>query len=92
VNSCQGRRLIFKNCEFDTFIYGLAIEGMNNSWVIIGENNKGNIFNNIDQQSGVRESRNTLVSIEGNTLNIPAFSYGLDLDDYPYYTILMNEP
>lgn len=80
------------NCEFDTFVYGLGLEGMMNSRVIIGENSKGNIFNNLDQQGGVWESRNTVVSVEGNTFNIPEFSYGLDLDDYPYYVIFRNEP
>jgi hypothetical protein len=80
------------NCEFDTFTYGLALEAINNGRIIIGENSNGNIFNNIDQQGGVWESRNGLVSIEGNTFNIPGYSYGLDLDDYPYYTIFRNEP
>jgi len=79
------------NCEFDTFCYAMALEGMMNSRAIIGEKNKGNTFNNIDQQGGVWESRNTAVSIEGNTFNIPEFSYGLDLDDYPYYMIFENE-
>lgn len=80
------------NSEFDTFVYGLGLEGMMNSRVVIGEKNKGNIFNNLDQQGGVWESRNTVVSIEGNTFNIPAYSYGLDLDDYPYYAIFRAEP
>jgi len=80
------------NCEFNTFCYGLVLEGMKNSRAIFGEKNKGNVFNNIDMQGGIWESRNTAVSIEGNTFNIPAFSYGLDLDDYPYYSILREEP
>jgi len=80
------------NCKFDTFCYGLGLEGMMNSRLIIGEKNNGNIFNNLDVQGGIWESRNTEVSIEGNTFNIPAFSSGLYLDDYPYYAILKNEP
>jgi hypothetical protein len=80
------------NCEFDTFCYGMGLEGMMNSRVIIGEKNSGNTFNNIDVQGGVWEGRNNAVSIEGNTFNIPEFSYGLDLDDYPYYVIFRNEP
>ncbi len=80
------------NCEFDTFCYGLGLEGVTNSRLIIGEKNSGNIFNNLDVQGGVWEFRNTEVSIEGNTFNIPAFSSGLYLDDYPYYGILKNQP
>lgn len=79
------------NCEFDTFVYGLVLNGMKNSRVIIGENNKGNIFNFLDVQGGIWESRNTLVSIEGNTFNIPESSYGLDLDDWPWYKVLKDE-
>jgi hypothetical protein len=78
--------------EFDTFCYGVVLENIKNGKVIIGEKNKGNVFNNIDQQGGVWEGRNLFVSIEDNTFNIPAFSYGLDLDDYPYYAIMKNEP
>lgn len=80
------------NCEFNTFVYGLVLNGMKNSRVIIGENNEGNIFNNLDQQGGIWESRNTLVSIEGNTFYIPESSYGLDLDDWPWYKVLKDEP
>jgi hypothetical protein len=80
------------NCEFNTFVYGLVLNGMKNSRVIIGENNKGNIFNNIDQQGGIWESRNTFASIEGNTFNIPESSFGLDLDDWPWYKVLKDEP
>jgi hypothetical protein len=65
---------------------------MKNNKIIIGENNKGNTFNNLDQQGGIWESRNTLVSIEGNTFNIPESSYGIDLDDWPWYKVLKNEP
>lgn len=80
------------NCEFDTFCYGLGLEGMKDSRLIIGEKDNGNIFNNLDVLGGVWEFRNTEVSIEGNTFNIPAFSSGLYLDDYAYYAILKNEP
>jgi hypothetical protein len=80
------------NCDFDTFCYGFALEGLKNSRLIIGENNNGNVFTNIDQDGGVWENRNAEVSIEGNTFNITEFGYGLDLDDYPYYKIFMAEP
>ncbi|MDF1559108.1 MAG: hypothetical protein P1P83_02760 [Bacteroidales bacterium] len=78
------------NCDFDTFCYALGLEGMINSKVIIGEKNKGNVFNNNDQLGGIWESRNTAVSIEGNTFNIPPYSNGFDLDDYPWYAIFEN--
>jgi len=81
------------NSEFDTFCYGLVLEGMNNGKIIVGEMNKGNIFSNLDQAGGVWESRNMEVSIEGNTFNVPEFSWGFDLDDFWYYTgILKDEP
>lgn len=80
------------NCEFSTFCYGLALEGLNNSRGIIGEHNNGNVFNFLDEQTGVWESRNVLVSIEGNTYNISEFCLGLDMDDYPFYKIFMNQP
>ncbi len=78
------------NCDFETFCYGLGLEGMTDNKVIIGEMNRGNTFSNIDQAGGVWESRNTEVTIEGNTFNIPEFSYGIDLDDYPFYAIFSN--
>jgi hypothetical protein len=92
-NPLPREKIDFKitNCEFSTFVYGLVLNGMKNSRVIIGENNKGNIFNILDVQGGIWESRNTLVSIEGNTFNIPESSYGLDLDDWPYYKVLKDE-
>ena len=80
------------NSEFDTFCYGLVLEAMKDGSIIVGENGKGNTFSNIDQAAGVWECRNTQVSIQGNTFNIREFSYGLDLDDYPYYANLRNEP
>jgi hypothetical protein len=93
-NPLPREKIDFKitNCEFNTFVYGLVINGMKNNKIIIGENNKGNTFNNLDQQGGIWESRNTLVSIEGNTFNIPESSYGIDLDDWPWYKVLKNEP
>lgn len=80
------------NSEFDTFCYGLGLEGMKNGKIIIGEKNNGNVFSNLDQAGGVWESRNMEVLVEGNTFNIPAFSTGLDLDDYRYYPFLKAEP
>ena len=80
------------NSEFDTFCYGLDLEGMKNSKLVIGEKNEGNVFSKLDQVGGVWESRNMEVLVEGNTFNIPEFSWGLDLDDYPYYPFLKAEP
>ena len=81
------------NSVFDTFCYGLVLETMKNGRIIMGETGRGNIFSNIDQSGGVWESRNMEITIEGNTFNIPEFSWGLDLDDYPYYTArLRAEP
>ena len=81
------------NSEFDTFCYGLDLEGMKNGKIIIGEMNKGNLFSNLDQAGGVWESLDMDVLIEGNTVNVPEFSWGFDLDNYPYYSnILRPEP
>jgi hypothetical protein len=93
-NPLPREKIDFKitNCEFNTFVYGMVLNGMKNNRVIIGENNKGNIFNNLDSQGGIWEGRNTLVSIEGNTFNIPELSYGFYLDDWPYYMVLKDEP
>lgn len=78
------------NSEFDTFCYGLGLEAMKNGKIIIGEKNKGNVFSNLDQIGGVWESRNMEVLVEGNTFNIPKSSWGLDLDDYPYYPLFLK--
>lgn len=32
------------------------------------------------------------VRVEGNTLDVPAFGYGMDLDDWAWYGILKQEP
>ena len=80
------------NSEINTFVYGLVLEAMKNSKLIVGEKNQGNVFSNLDQAGGVWESRNMEILIEGNTFNIPEFSWGLDLDDYPYYSNLRIEP
>jgi hypothetical protein len=86
-------RIDFKitNSDFDTFCYGIALEGTMNSRLIIGENNNGNVFSNTDQDGGIWENRNVEVSIEGNTFNITEYGYGIDLDDYPYYKIFRAE-
>lgn len=79
------------NSDFSTFCYGLVLESMTGGRIIVGEKNRGNIFNNLDQTGGVWESRNMEVSIEGNVFNVPEFSWGLDLDDYGYYTGTLKE-
>jgi len=80
------------NSEFETFIYALTLEGTKNGRLIIGEKNNGNTFSDNDQAGGIWESRHMEVRVEGNTYNVPASSYGIDLDDYPWYGILKNEP
>lgn len=80
------------NSEINTFVYGLVLEGMKNSKLIVGEKNQGNVFSNLDQGGTISESRNMEILIEGNTFNIPEFSWGLDLDNYPWYSNLKEEP
>jgi len=79
------------NSEFDTSCYGIVIQSIKNSRVVIGEKNLGNIFSNLDQAGGVWEGRNNKVVLEGNIIHIPPYSYGFDLDDYPYYPYLKDE-
>jgi hypothetical protein len=80
------------NSEFYTFTYALALAGTRNGRLIIGEKNNGNIFNDNDLSVAVWETRHTEVRIEGNTVNVPAFAYGMDLDDQAWYGILKKEP
>lgn len=80
------------NSEINTFVYGLVLESMKNSKLIVGEKNKGNVFSNLDQGGGVWETRDMEIQIEGNTFNIPGFSWGLDLDNYAWYSVLREEP
>jgi hypothetical protein len=79
------------NTEFDTFCYGIVIQALKNSIVVVGEKNRGNTFSNIDQAGGVWECRDSEFLVTGNTFNIPPYSYGLDLDDYPWYPYLKIE-
>ncbi|MBE0673343.1 MAG: hypothetical protein IH591_01655, partial [Bacteroidales bacterium] len=79
------------NSEFDTFCYGLALEGMKNSRAVVGEKTKGNIFNNLDQQAGVWESRDVEILIEGNIFNVPEYGYGFDQDDSNWYGNYLQE-
>jgi len=79
------------NSDFETFIYALTLEGTKNGRLMVGDKNNGNTFSDNDQAGGMWESRHMEIRIEGNTLNIPAFSYGMDLDDYPWYDILKDE-
>lgn len=79
------------NSEVNTFVYGLVLESMKNSTLIVGEKNKGNVFNNLDQGGGVWESRNMEILVEGNTFNIPEYSWGFDMDNYEWYSSLKEE-
>jgi len=79
------------NSEFDSFCYGIVIQALKNSKVVIGEKNKGNTFSNIDQAGGFWEGRDNEVLMAGNTFNIPPYSWGFDADDYPWYGYLKNE-
>ena len=79
------------NSEFDTFCYGIVIQALKNSKVVIGENNRGNTFSNIDKGGGVWECRDIEFLATGNTFNVPPNSWGFDLDDYPWYSYLKTE-
>ncbi|MFO7576053.1 MAG: hypothetical protein R6W67_12940, partial [Bacteroidales bacterium] len=80
------------NSEFDTFCYGVVLEDLKNSQLVVGEKNKGNTFNNLDRAGGVWEGRDNKIIVSGNIFNIPAYSWGFAVDDYPYYSFLKNEP
>ena len=83
------------NCDFNTFCYGMVLEAMKDSEVIVGEKNNGNTINNCEQGGGVWESRRMNILVEGNTFNVPELSWGFDVVDYPYYEnygILKYEP
>jgi hypothetical protein len=81
------------NSDFNTFCYGLVLEAMKNSEVIVGGKNNGNEFNNCEQGGGVWESRAMKILVEGNTFNVPELCWGFDVNDYPYYPgVLKVEP
>lgn len=79
------------NSDFDTFSYGVVLVALKNSMVVIGENNKGNVFNNLEKAAGIWDSRAVNMQLEGNTFNIPELCWGFDHSDYPSYPILKNE-
>ena len=87
----QNVDLTITNSEFDTFCYGIVIQALKNSKVVVGGKNRGNTFSNIDQAGGVWECRDIEFLATGNTFNVPPYSYGLDLDDYPWYPYLKTE-
>jgi len=78
------------NSDFDTFCYGLGIEGISNSKVIVGGINNGNHFFNCDQQGGIWEFRDSEILVEGNTFDI--YQNGFDQDNYPWYECFSYEP
>jgi hypothetical protein len=83
------------NSDFNTFCYGLVLEAMKESELIVGEKNNGNVFNVCEQGGGVWESRRMNILIEGNIFNVPEACWGFDVNDYPYYEqygILKYEP
>jgi hypothetical protein len=80
------------NSEIDTFSYGLVLEGIKNSKIVVGEKNNGNVFKNLEQGGGVWESRNMDILVEGNTFNIPELGWGFDQNDQPFYGQLTAEP
>lgn len=83
--------LMVLNSEFDNFCYGIVIQDIKNSRVVIGEKNSGNMFSNVDRAGGIWEGRDNEVILAGNTFNIPAFSWAFAADDYPYYPYLKDE-
>ena len=76
--------------DFDTFCYGLGIEGIKNSKIIVGEVNRGNHFINCDQQGGIWEYRDMEILVEGNIFNV--YKNGFDQDNYPWYACFRYEP
>lgn len=78
------------NSDFDTFCYGLGIEGIKNSKIIVGEVNRGNYFINCDQQGGIWEFRDMEILVEGNIFNV--YKNGFDQDNYPWYACFRYEP
>jgi len=80
------------NSEVETFAYGFGLEAMKDGNYVIGEKNKGNVISYCDQGGGVWEYRNTNVLIEGNIINVFEKGWGFDLDNFPYYMILADEP
>ncbi len=80
------------NSDINTFCYGVVLEAMKNSEVIVGETNNGNVFNVCEQGGGIWESRGMKIIVEGNTFNVPQYCWGFDVNDYPYYKFLENEP
>jgi hypothetical protein len=79
------------NSEFDTFCYGLALEGLKNSKAVVGGMNAGNVFSNTDQLGGIWESRDFELVMEGNEFNVPWYSYGWDIDDSSWYPNLLED-
>lgn len=81
INLPRGKvNLKVTNSEFDKFMYGLIMQSLTNSKIILGENGHGNVFNNSLYSSGIFESRDMKILIQGNTINIPYASYGINLD------------
>ena len=78
------------NSDFDTFCYGLGIEGIRNSKIVVGGVNRGNHFTNCDQQGGIWEFRDSEILVEANTFDI--YKNGFDHDNYPWYACFRYEP
>lgn len=78
------------NSDFDTFCYGLGVEGIRNSKIVVGGINRGNHFTNCDQQGGIWEYRDSEILVEGNTFDI--YRNGFDHDNYPWYACFRYEP
>ena len=79
------------NSEFDTFAYGLVLEDIKKSKIVVGEKNRGNTFSNLDWAGGVWNGQENEVLTAGNTFNIPESSSGFIADDYPWYVYLKDE-
>lgn len=80
------------NSQIENFVYGLVLEGVKESEMIIGEKNKGNLICNNDQGGGIWEFRDTKINLVGNTFMVPPNAWGIDLDNRPWYSALRQEP
>ena len=78
------------NCTFNTLGWGINMTLINKGRLITGARDRGNIFTNCYEGASFWcNIDNVEISITGNTLNIPAWCYGTDVDNgWPLYSAL----
>lgn len=72
------------NCTFDTFGYGASMSYIKEGKLVNGTKNNGNFYTNCLESACFWDDINVEISVTDNTFNIPEWSYGLDVDNYPY--------